>query len=262
MRRLCRQQVRAEGASPTRCAPRSTPTACACSACIPGRTASPMQAAVHAAEGSRYRPEALLQPEDVAAAILAALALPRTAELTDLHIRPARACAPWVTFRRGGPRHPCRRSLSCRRCRHRRSVAADARHCRRPEPARAPRRPASPTVSVVIPAYNRAGTIRAAIESVLRQTFADFELLVVDDASTDGTLAAAEAVRRPARPRCSPTRATSAPPRRATPASAPRAALGRLPGQRRRMAAAEAREADGAARPPPAPTTSAPIAAC
>ena len=55
----------------------------------PGRTASRMQAEVHAAEGRPYRPETLMQPEDVAASILAALALPRTAELTDLHIRPA-----------------------------------------------------------------------------------------------------------------------------------------------------------------------------
>ena len=52
----------------------------------------------------------------------------------------------------------------------------------------------TPTVSVVLPAYNRAGTIRAAIESVLRQTWTDFELLVVDDGSADGTLEAARAV--------------------------------------------------------------------
>jgi NAD(P)-dependent dehydrogenase (short-subunit alcohol dehydrogenase family) len=53
-----------------------------------GRTATPMQEHVVALEGGTYRPETLLQPEDVAAAVLDALALPRTAELTDLHIRP------------------------------------------------------------------------------------------------------------------------------------------------------------------------------
>jgi NADP-dependent 3-hydroxy acid dehydrogenase YdfG len=45
---------------------------------------------VHRAEGRPYNPSALLQPEDIARALIAALALPRTAELTDLHIRPAR----------------------------------------------------------------------------------------------------------------------------------------------------------------------------
>jgi glycosyltransferase involved in cell wall biosynthesis len=54
-----------------------------------------------------------------------------------------------------------------------------------------------PPVSVVIPAYNRAATIKAAIESVLRQTWTDFELIVVDDGSSDGTLAAAAEVRDP-----------------------------------------------------------------
>ena len=48
----------------------------------------------------------------------------------------------------------------------------------------------TPAVSIVIPAYNRADTIRMAVESVLRQTFTDFELLIVDDGSTDGTMAA------------------------------------------------------------------------
>jgi glycosyltransferase involved in cell wall biosynthesis len=47
---------------------------------------------------------------------------------------------------------------------------------------------AAPRISVVVPAYNRAGSIRMAVESILRQTFTDFELLVVDDGSTDGTM--------------------------------------------------------------------------
>jgi glycosyltransferase involved in cell wall biosynthesis len=55
----------------------------------------------------------------------------------------------------------------------------------------------APAVTVVIPAYNRAGSIRAAIESVLRQSWTDYELLVVDDGSTDGTLAAAAEVEDP-----------------------------------------------------------------
>ena len=44
-----------------------------------------------------------------------------------------------------------------------------------------------PKVSVVIPTYNRARTIRAAIESVLRQSYSDLELIVVDDCSKDET---------------------------------------------------------------------------
>ena len=46
---------------------------------------------------------------------------------------------------------------------------------------------AVPRVSVVLPAYNAEGTIRRAIDSVLAQTMPDFELLVIDDGSEDGT---------------------------------------------------------------------------
>jgi NADP-dependent 3-hydroxy acid dehydrogenase YdfG len=56
----------------------------------PGRTASPRQEAIHAWEAKPYRPERLLQPEDVASIVIAALALPRTAEVTEIRIRPFR----------------------------------------------------------------------------------------------------------------------------------------------------------------------------
>ncbi|OUL37625.1 glycosyl transferase family A [Nostoc sp. T09] len=45
-----------------------------------------------------------------------------------------------------------------------------------------------PKISVVIPAYNCQKTIKATIESVLQQTFADFELIVINDGSQDATL--------------------------------------------------------------------------
>jgi NADP-dependent 3-hydroxy acid dehydrogenase YdfG len=53
-----------------------------------GRTATPMQAAVHASEGRAYRPEKLIQPEDVASLVVHTLTLPPTVEVTALHLRP------------------------------------------------------------------------------------------------------------------------------------------------------------------------------
>jgi NADP-dependent 3-hydroxy acid dehydrogenase YdfG len=53
-----------------------------------GRTASEMQEQLHDEERRNYRPELLLQPQDVASAIVSALMLPRTAEITDIHVRP------------------------------------------------------------------------------------------------------------------------------------------------------------------------------
>lgn len=54
----------------------------------PGRTASPNQERLHGEEGRPYRPERLLQPQDVAAVVVHALGLPRTAEVTEIMIRP------------------------------------------------------------------------------------------------------------------------------------------------------------------------------
>ena len=42
-------------------------------------------------------------------------------------------------------------------------------------------------ISVIIPTYNRAGTLLAAAQSVLQQTYRDIELIIVDDGSTDDT---------------------------------------------------------------------------
>lgn len=45
-----------------------------------------------------------------------------------------------------------------------------------------------PLVSIIMPAYNSGNTISRAIQSVLDQTYSEFELLVIDDGSTDNTV--------------------------------------------------------------------------
>lgn len=55
----------------------------------------------------------------------------------------------------------------------------------------------TPRVSVILPIYNVALYIETTIDSILKQTFTDFELLVLDDCSTDETAAKVSAIRDP-----------------------------------------------------------------
>lgn len=52
-----------------------------------------------------------------------------------------------------------------------------------------------PTVSIIIPAHNAEATLQETIDSVLAQTYPDYELIIVDDGSTDGTAALIDAVK-------------------------------------------------------------------
>jgi glycosyltransferase involved in cell wall biosynthesis len=51
-----------------------------------------------------------------------------------------------------------------------------------------------PKISVVLPVHNRAGVLGRAMHSVLRQTLHDFQLVVVDDGSTDASVAVARSI--------------------------------------------------------------------
>jgi NADP-dependent 3-hydroxy acid dehydrogenase YdfG len=55
----------------------------------PGRTATERQKRLYERAGKAYHPELLMQPEDIAGMVIAALTLPRTAEVTDIAMRPA-----------------------------------------------------------------------------------------------------------------------------------------------------------------------------
>ena len=52
-----------------------------------------------------------------------------------------------------------------------------------------PRDPGDPLVSVVIPTYNRPALLLQTLETVLAQTFTDYEIVIINDGSTDDTLA-------------------------------------------------------------------------
>ena len=47
--------------------------------------------------------------------------------------------------------------------------------------------PSEPMISVIMPVYNSEKTLEAAVRSVLKQTFKDFELIMVEDGSNDSS---------------------------------------------------------------------------
>ena len=58
-----------------------------------GRTATPMQESVHTLEGRPYRPNSLMQPEDVAAMVISALRQPPNSQVTEIYMEPlSRVC--------------------------------------------------------------------------------------------------------------------------------------------------------------------------
>ena len=45
----------------------------------------------------------------------------------------------------------------------------------------------NPLISVIVPAYNVEEYLAACLDSILRQTFSDYEIILIDDGSTDRT---------------------------------------------------------------------------
>lgn len=65
-------------------------------------------------------------------------------------------------------------------------------------------------VSVIVPVYNGAATVAAALDSILAQSFTDFEIVAVDDGSTDGSIAVLERYQPRVRVLTQPNRGPSA----------------------------------------------------
>lgn len=60
----------------------------------------------------------------------------------------------------------------------------------------------SPLIFLILPGCNREAFVGEAIESILRQTYENFELIIVDDGSTDGSAVIIEAYEEICRPLC------------------------------------------------------------
>jgi glycosyltransferase involved in cell wall biosynthesis len=60
-----------------------------------------------------------------------------------------------------------------------------------------PHAPGNPAVSIILPTFDRLAFLREAVESILAQTVDDWELIIVDDGSTDGTVAWLESLGEP-----------------------------------------------------------------
>lgn len=78
-------------------------------------------------------------------------------------------------------------AVDVRATRRSRAHQADHRSGHNEDPIDLSSESASPRVSIGMPVYNGAATIGTAIRAVLNQSFADFELIISDNASTDGT---------------------------------------------------------------------------
>ena len=55
----------------------------------------------------------------------------------------------------------------------------------------------NPSVSVIVPVYKVEQYVKLCVDSILAQTFQDFEIILVDDASPDGSVAKSSCMRQP-----------------------------------------------------------------